>query len=81
MTAGVERIKGSRGIFRKAFGLSLSRPTTPALAPMSNTSKTKARRRRKKAAQGQDRKKKLEKDGTTPKFPIRPDKAPTPAKA
>lgn len=42
---------------------------------MSDTGKTKARRRRKKAAQGKDRKKKLEKLGTTPKFPIDPDKA------
>lgn len=43
---------------------------------MSDTSKTKVRRRRKNAAQGKDRKKKLEKHGTTPKFPIHPDKAP-----
>jgi hypothetical protein len=42
---------------------------------MSDTGKTKARRRRKNAAQGKDRKKKLEKFGTTPKFPIDPDKA------
>ncbi len=41
---------------------------------MSDTSKTKARRRRKNAAQGRDRKKKLEKHGTTPKFPIDPSK-------
>ena len=47
---------------------------------MSDTSKTEARRQRKNAAQGRDRKKKLEKEGTTPKFPIHPDKAPTPAK-
>ena len=40
---------------------------------MSDTSKTKTRRRRKAAAQGKDRKKKLEKHGTTPKFPIHPD--------
>jgi hypothetical protein len=40
---------------------------------MSDTSKTKARRRRKAAAQGKDRKKKLEKHGTTPKFPIHPE--------
>lgn len=39
---------------------------------MSDTSKTKARRRRKKAAQGKDRKKQLEKHGTTPKFPLDP---------
>jgi hypothetical protein len=42
---------------------------------MSDTSKTKAKRRRKATAQGKDRKKKLEKHGTTPKFPIHPDKA------
>lgn len=42
---------------------------------MSDTSKTKARRRRKKAAQGKDRKRTLEKQGTTPKFPIDPEKA------
>lgn len=42
---------------------------------MSDTGKTKTRRRRKKAAQGKDRKKKLEKQGTTPKFPIDPSKA------
>ena len=39
---------------------------------MSDTSKTKARRRRKKSAQGKDRKKKLEKDGSTPRFPLDP---------
>jgi len=43
---------------------------------MSDTSKTEARRQRKNAAQGKDRKKKLAKLGTTPKFPIHPDKAP-----
>jgi hypothetical protein len=43
---------------------------------MSDTSKTEARRQRKNAAQGRDRKKKLAKEGTTPKFPIHPDKAP-----
>jgi len=48
---------------------------------MSDTGKTRARRQRKNAAQGRDRKKKLEKEGTTPKFPIDPDKAPAPAKA
>ena len=42
---------------------------------MSDTSKTKTRRRRKAAAQGKDRKKKLEKHGTTPKFPIHPEGA------
>ena len=42
---------------------------------MSDTSKTKTKRRRKVAAQGKDRKKKLEKLGTTPKFPIHPEKA------
>jgi hypothetical protein len=48
---------------------------TPQDDSMSDTSKTEARRRRKKAAQGQDRKKKLEKLGTTPKFPLDPAKA------
>jgi len=43
---------------------------------MSDTGKTKTRRRRKSAAQGKDRKKKLAKHGTTPKFPINPDKGP-----
>lgn len=42
---------------------------------MSDTGKTKSRRRRKIAAQGKDRKRKLEKLGTTPKFPIHPEKA------
>ena len=42
---------------------------------MSDTSKTKSKRRRKATAQGRDRKKKLEKQGTTPKFPIDPSKA------
>jgi len=42
---------------------------------MSDTSKTKARRRRKKAAQGKDRKKNLEKQGSTPRFPIDPEEA------
>lgn len=41
---------------------------------MSDTSKTESRRRRKKAAQGKDRKKKLEKQGTTPKFPVHEDR-------
>ena len=45
---------------------------------MSDTSKTKAKRRRKAAAQGKDRKKKLEKQGSTPRFPIHPDKAAQP---
>ena len=45
---------------------------------MSDTGKTKARRRRKVAAQGKDRKKKLAKLGTTPKFPIDPTKASQP---
>jgi hypothetical protein len=45
---------------------------------MSDTSKTKARRRRKTSAQGRDRKKKLVKQGTTPKFPIDPAKAQPP---
>jgi len=48
---------------------------------MSDTSKTEARRRRKSAAQGKARKKKLEKHGTTPEFPIDPDKASHQAKA
>jgi len=43
---------------------------------MSDTSKTEARRQRKRAVQGRDRKKKLTKHGTTPKFPVHPDKAP-----
>ncbi|MGB5704946.1 MAG: hypothetical protein WBM48_19140 [Polyangiales bacterium] len=43
---------------------------------MSDTSKTEAKRRRKAAAQGKDRKRKLEKHGTTPKFPIDPSKSP-----
>ncbi len=43
---------------------------------MSNTGETRAKRRRKVAAQGKDRKKKLAKLGTTPKFPLDPDKAP-----
>ncbi|MGB5192000.1 MAG: hypothetical protein WBN70_03400 [Polyangiales bacterium] len=42
---------------------------------MSDTSKTEAKRRRKAAAQGKDRKRKLEKQGSTPKFPIHPEKA------
>lgn len=42
---------------------------------MSDTSKTRARRRRKAASKGKDRKKKLAKQGTTPKFPIEPSKA------
>jgi len=45
---------------------------------MSDTGKTKTRRRRKVAAQGKDRKKKLEKHGTTPKFPLDPTKPPQP---
>ncbi len=43
---------------------------------MSDTSKTESKRRRKAATQGRDRKKKLEKRGSTPKFPIHPDQAP-----
>jgi hypothetical protein len=43
---------------------------------MSDTGKTKSRRHRKNTAQGKDRKRKLEKLGTTPKFPIHPEKAP-----
>lgn len=45
---------------------------------MSDTSKTKAKRRRKAAAQGKDRKKKLEKQGSTPRFPIDPNEAAQP---
>jgi hypothetical protein len=41
---------------------------------MSNTSKTETRRRRKAAKSGQDRKKKLAKEGTTPPFPVHPEK-------
>jgi len=48
---------------------------------MSDTGKTRARRHKKNAAQGRDRKKKLEKEGTTAKFPIHPDEAPKAAKA
>ncbi len=48
---------------------------------MSDTGKTRSLRHRKNAAQGGARKKKLEKEGTTPKFPIHPDKAPKAAKA
>lgn len=39
---------------------------------MSDTSKTETRRENKKRAAGKDRKKKLEKKGTTPAFPIQP---------
>ena len=48
---------------------------------MSDTGKTRSRRHRKNAGQGQDRKKKLAKEGSTPKFPIHLDKAPKAAKA
>jgi len=48
---------------------------------MSDTSKTKARRRRKQASSGKDRKKQLERDGSTPKFPIHPDASTEPAKS
>lgn len=41
---------------------------------MSDTSKTEARRQAKHRAAGKDRKKQLEKNGTTPKFPIHPPK-------
>lgn len=41
---------------------------------MSNTGETKSRRRRKRSAAGKDRKKKTAKEGSTPKFPIHPDK-------
>ena len=39
---------------------------------MSDTGKTKTRRRRKQASQGKDRKRKLAKEGTTRRFPIDP---------
>lgn len=42
---------------------------------MSITSKTETRRRRKAAKSGKDRKKNLEKKGTTPPFPVHPEKA------
>ena len=42
---------------------------------MSLTSKTESRRRRKQAKQGRKRKRELERRGTTPKFPIHPEKA------
>lgn len=41
---------------------------------MSDTSKTKSRRHRKNAKAGSARKKKLAKKGSTPRFPIHPDK-------
>ncbi len=41
---------------------------------MSVSSKTKTRRQNKNAKQGRDRKRKLEKNGTTPAFPIHVDK-------
>ena len=49
---------------------------------VSNSSKTKLRRIHKKAKQGRDRKRKLERQGSTPKFPIHPEggKASTAAK-
>ncbi len=42
----------------------------------SNTIITEARRKHKTRAQNQPRKKKLERDGSTPKFPIHPEKTP-----
>ncbi len=42
----------------------------------SNTIVTEARRKHKTRAQNLPRKKKLERDGSTPKFPIHPDKTP-----
>ena len=42
---------------------------------MSATSKTNTRRRNKQAKAGRDRKKQLEKQGTTPKFPVHADGA------
>jgi hypothetical protein len=44
----------------------------PCEEDMSDTSKTEKRRDNKKRAAGKDRKKKLEKHGTTPAFPIHP---------
>lgn len=41
----------------------------------SNTTKTESRRRRKRAKAGKDRKKQTAKEGSTPKFPVHPDKA------
>lgn len=41
---------------------------------MSDTSKTKTRRQNKKRKMGQKSKKARAKQGTTPKFPIHPDK-------
>ncbi len=40
---------------------------------MSDTSKTRTRRKRRHANFGKKRKKQLEKNGTTPKFPIHPE--------
>jgi hypothetical protein len=40
---------------------------------VSDTSKTESRRRRKRSAAGKARKKALEKEGTTPRFPIHPE--------
>ncbi|MFW6050215.1 MAG: hypothetical protein ACODAU_03515 [Myxococcota bacterium] len=42
---------------------------------VSDTSKTEARRRLKQAAAGKARKKAQQKHGTTPKFPVHPEKA------
>ncbi|MEM1413822.1 MAG: hypothetical protein AAGH15_02935 [Myxococcota bacterium] len=42
---------------------------------MSDTSKTRTRRNLRKANMGKARKKKLAKEGTTPSFPIHPEKA------
>ena len=41
---------------------------------MSRTSKTRTRRENKKKKMGRDRKKKLEKEGTTPKFTVHSQK-------
>lgn len=41
---------------------------------MSDTSKTRTKRNNRKSAMGKDRKKKLEKNGTTPKFPVHLEK-------
>jgi hypothetical protein len=47
---------------------------------VSDTSKTESRRRRKRSAAGKARKKALEKEGTTPSFPIHPKGKAAPTK-
>ena len=51
-----------------------SRLTRGPESIMSDTSKTKTRRQLKQKSMGKKRKKALEKNGTTPKFPIHKDK-------